>query len=66
MPSLSQASRSQSYLHDEASVDEPRSLRDAEVGATELHQAVVVQNLKGKEKLAGLSPLIPTCGKAWT
>ena len=34
------------YLHDEPSVDEPRSLSDAEVGAAELHQAVVVQNLK--------------------
>ena len=42
--------QSKSYLHDEASVDEPRSLRDAEVGAAELHQAVVVQNLKGKAR----------------
>jgi hypothetical protein len=36
------------YLHNEPSVNEPRSLNDAEVGATKLHQTVVIENLKMK------------------
>ena len=58
------------YLHDEPSVDEPRSLSDAEVGAAELHQAVVVHNLKeeregeiSRQSLSCSFPHICTCGK---
>ena len=60
-----------SYLHDDPAVNEPRSLSDAEVGAAELHQAVVVQNLKLWRRMGEISrrslvwtfPLIYTCGQ---
>ena len=34
------------YLHDESPVNEPGSLNDAEVGAAELDQPIVVEDLR--------------------
>lgn len=41
------------YLHDESSVYEPGPLQEAQVGAAEFHQAVVVQHLEREREIQG-------------